>query len=92
MSQRAIPRCWFFCHSSFICRRVTGVETNGKKTFSSDLTALSVLSLPHTHPDHPKHVNYVFNQELGNNIPKKFLVCKCSAFVPLAGNMAPIQY
>lgn len=71
---------------------MTGVETNGKKTLSSDSIVLSVLSLTHTHTDHPKHVNYIFNQELGNNVPKKFLVYKYSAFVPLIGNMALIQY
>lgn len=69
-----------------------GVETNRRKTLGSDPTVRSVLSLPHTHTDHPEHVNYVFNQELGNTVPKAFLVSQCSASVPLVGNMAPIQH
>ena len=68
---------------------MTGVETNRKKTLSSDPTVLSVLSLAHTHPDHSRHVKYIFNQESGNKYQKKFLVCKCSALEPLVGNMAP---
>lgn len=50
-----------FCHSAFLCRRVTGIETNGTKPLSSDPTVLSVLS--HTHPlDCPNHVFLTRNE------------------------------
>lgn len=63
-----------------------------EKTLGSDPTVRSVLSLPHTHADHPKHVNYVFNQDVGNNVPKAFSGSQCSASVPLVGNTAPAQH
>lgn len=45
------------------------------------------FSLSHT-PQAPRTRELCSNQELGNNAPKAFLVCKC----PLTGNVAPIQY
>lgn len=45
------------------------------------------FSLSHT-PQAPRTRELCSIQELGNNAPKAFLVCKC----PLTGNVAPIQY